>query len=131
MSETDGRVPGKRVLIVNDSVDTAKMMSLLLNLEGFETRTAFDGVKALEVAFEFLPEVVLLDLTLPGKTGQEVALELRENNATAGALIIAISGYGDQDAPPGCDRLLVKPVDHRVLRALLDAPAVEHGLPLA
>ena len=49
MSETDGRVPGKRVLIVDDSVDTAKMMSLLLNLEGFETRTAFDGVKALEV----------------------------------------------------------------------------------
>jgi CheY-like chemotaxis protein len=56
---------------------------------------------------------VLLDLTIPGMTGQEVALKPRENNATAGALIVAISGYGDQDAPSGCDRLLVKPVHHK------------------
>ena len=75
--------------------------------------------EALEVARGLRPEVVLLDLTLPDMAGQEVAAELRKDEATAGALIVAVSGYDGQGVPQGFDHLLVKPVDHDALRSLL------------
>ncbi|MHC5538874.1 response regulator, partial [Singulisphaera rosea] len=103
----------------DDSVDTAKMMKLLLKREGFDARTAYDGPQAIEVSASFQPEIVLLDLTLPGMSGQEVAAELRKNEASADTLIVAISGYGDRGVPPGFDHLLVKPLDHDALLNLL------------
>lgn len=121
MNATDGCASGKRVLIVDDSVDTVRMMKVLLKREGHEARTAHDGTEALEIAGSFHPEIVLLDLMLPGMTGQEVAAELRKGEAAGGALIVAVSGYGDQGVPPGFDQLLVKPLDHDALRKILGA----------
>ena len=123
MTDDPGTPAGKRVLIVDDSVDTARMMKILLKHAGHDTRTAYDGEEALQVAGEFLPEVVLLDLTLPGLSGQEVATHLRANPAQARTLIVAVSGYEDQGIPPGFDDLLVKPVDHDALLAVIAAGA--------
>jgi CheY-like chemotaxis protein len=119
MRAEEGRGPGKRILIVDDSVDTARMMRLLLKREGYDTRAAFDGPEAIEAARSYLPDVVLLDLTLPSMGGAEVAAELRKVEGLAELTIIAITGYGQDGAPPACDRLLVKPVDHEVLMKLL------------
>ena len=116
---------GKRVLIVDDSVDTVQMMKILLKGEGYQGRTAYNGGEALDAARSFLPEVVLLDLTLPDMSGQDVAAELRKDESTAGALIVAISGYDEQGVPQGFDHLLVKPVDHDALISLLESRAAQ------
>ena len=112
---------GRRVLVVDDDPDCATVLRILLRREGFDARTASDGHEALAKAADFLPDVVLLDLTLPGMSGEEVAAELRKNGATAGALVVAVSGYGDQPRPPGFDHAIVKPVDHDTLLKLLHA----------
>ncbi len=119
MSPQDVSTRGTRVLVVDDSADTARMMKVMLKRAGFEVRTAHDGPGAIETAGRFLPAIVLLDLALPGMSGQEVAAELRANEPLADALIVAISGYGDQGVPPGFDHLLVKPVDHDDLLRLI------------
>ena len=120
MSEINGRPAGIRVLIVDDNVDSAKLMKIILNFNGYETRIAYDGVEALTAAVEFKPEIILLDLGLPGKTGQDVAIELRKDHFMTDVLIIAVSGYSDVGVPPGIDYLFVKPVDHNKLMALLE-----------
>jgi CheY-like chemotaxis protein len=119
MSAQEGRVPGKRVLIVDDSVDTARMMKLLLEYEGHDVRTAHDGLKALKAAGDFLPEVVLLDLMMPGMSGREVAEALRKDGAVSRTLIVGVSGYDEDGIPPGFDHLMVKPVDHGALLRLI------------
>jgi CheY-like chemotaxis protein len=131
MIAKEGVHQGKRVLVVDDSIDTARMMKILLKQAGYEARTAYDGEDALRVAGDFLPDIVLLDLTLPVMTGQEVAAELRNDGRFSGALIVAISGYGDQGVPPGFNHLLVKPVDHDALRAMLSSFDARHGLTAA
>ena len=120
MSEINDQPAGIRVLIVDDNVDSAKMMKMILKLNGYEARTAYDGVEALTAAAEFKPEIILLDLGLPRKAGQDVAIELRNDQVMAEALIIAVSGYSDIGVPPGIDYLLVKPVDHDRLMSLLE-----------
>jgi CheY-like chemotaxis protein len=75
MGPRDGQDPGMRVLIVDDNVETTTLMRALLDRSGFDARTAHDGEEALRNAGEFLPEVVFLDLGLPGMSGREVALE--------------------------------------------------------
>jgi CheY-like chemotaxis protein len=120
MSEINEQPPGIRVLTVDDNVDSAKMMKMILDLNGYETRIAYDGVEALTAAVEFKLEIILLDLGLPRKAGQDVAIELRKDRVMADALIIAVSGYSDIGVPPGFDFLLVKPVDHDKLMSLLE-----------
>ncbi|MEW4566238.1 response regulator [Tautonia sp. JC769] len=120
MSDQDDPAPGTRVLIVDDNVDTVRMMKILLKRKGFQVQTANDGAEALNAAATFRPEVVLLDLTMPGMSGQAVASALREGATTADALIVAVSGYGDQGVPEAFDHLLVKPVDHEALMTLLE-----------
>jgi Response regulator receiver domain len=82
-----------RLLIVEDNVDTARMIKVLLKQEGYEARTAFDGPEAIEIARLFRPHAVLLDLTLPGMSGSEVAGELRNLPELSGCVLIAISGW--------------------------------------
>ena len=95
MGSRNGQDSGMRVLIVDDSVETAKLTKVILDQSGFNTRTAFDGEEALRVAGEFLPEAVFLDLALPGMGGQEVALELRMIPALVDAMIVVVSGYNE------------------------------------
>ena len=115
---------GKRVLVVEDNVDSAETMQLILSISGYDARTAYDAVTALEVAREFKPQVVLLDIGLPGKSGYEVARELRDLPQTEEALLVALTGYGYEEdrkraADAGFDVFKVKPVAPDELQALL------------
>jgi CheY-like chemotaxis protein len=114
---------GRRVLIVEDNQDTAAMMDLLLTEWGQETRVAHDGPSALEMAAEFKPEVVLLDIGLPKLHGYEVARRMRQQPWAREALLVAITGWGAeadrQGEAAGIDHRLLKPVDPAALRGLL------------
>lgn len=115
------RAPGRRVLVVDDSLDAAKMMKLILNQEGYEVRTAHDGPDALEAAKDQPPDIVLLDVELPTMGGVEVAMELRTTEGLEDVTIVAVSGYGRQDLPDPSpfDHHLTKPVDpERLVRFL-------------
>jgi CheY-like chemotaxis protein len=118
-------VNGKaRVLAVDDDVDTAQGMAILLNLAGHEVLTAHDGPAAIEVARTCRPQIILLDLGLPGLSGDEVARRLREEPASKDALIIAISGYGQEEdrhrtRAAGFDHHLTKPIRYDELFTLL------------
>jgi CheY-like chemotaxis protein len=105
----------RRILVVDDSQDAAESLALLLGTKGHDLRTAYNGEAALEVVDAFRPEVVLLDIGLPRMDGYEVARQLRKRPETEHALLIALTGYGqDQDrrhsAQAGFDYHLVKPV---------------------
>ena len=114
----------RRILIVDDNTDSARSLAILQSRRGHETRTAFTGPDALTAAAEFLPEVVLLDIGLPGMDGFEVARNIRTMPALKGALLIAMSGYGrDEDRAEaklaGFDEYMVKPVELTQLREWL------------
>jgi signal transduction histidine kinase len=112
-----------RVLVVDDNVDAADTLATLVRLSGHEVRTAYDGPAALVAAQEYRPEVVLLDIGLPGLDGYEVARRLRCQTEGEHVLIAAVTGYGqDQDRSrsqqAGFDAHLVKPVELAALHAL-------------
>jgi PAS domain S-box-containing protein len=106
---------GKRVLLVDDSIDAATAMALLLEADGFDVRTAHDAHEALIVSETFAPQIVLLDIGLPGMDGYALAGEMRARQTTADALLIAVTGYGQahdrqRSKDAGFDHHLVKPV---------------------
>ncbi len=114
----------RRVLVVDDNPDSAETLALLARTWGHEVQTAPDGYAALEQAAEFAPDVVLLDIGLPGMDGYEVARRLRELPSAMSARIFGITGYGmekdrqlSKDA--GIDDHLVKPIDIDKLEKLL------------
>ncbi len=113
------------VLVVDDNVDTADGLSKLLALLGHDVKTAYDGLQALEMAKMLWPEVILLDLGLPGVDGYEVARQLRQHECCRSTLMVAISGYGQEEdrrksKESGFDHHLTKPVDYNALVAVLD-----------
>jgi CheY-like chemotaxis protein len=117
-------VRGLRVLAVDDNHDSADSLALWLELAGHDVRTAYSGPQALDVAAEFLPAVILLDIGMPGMNGYDVARRLREQPATRTALLVAMTGWGqDEDRQrsqeAGFDQHLVKPVDPESLKDLL------------
>jgi CheY-like chemotaxis protein len=107
------RVP-LRILVVDDSTDSTRMLAVLLKREGYETRTAFDGPSAIEAATLHRPDVVLLDLTLTGLSGVEVATELRCITALSSCILVAVSGSGEErlPCPSPFDHHFMKPVNH-------------------
>jgi CheY-like chemotaxis protein len=115
-----------RVLVVEDNLDSADMMNFMLKLGGHEVRTAHDGPAALEAIRAFQPQVVLCDIGLPGMNGYEIAGRLRAAPEFAQTLLIALTGYGQEEArrrakEAGFDYHLVKPVKPDALNALLDS----------
>lgn len=114
----------RRVLVVDDNMDLAESLALLLRSKGYDVEVAYDGPAALEAAVSFKPEAVLLDIGLPGLDGFQVAGELRLRPPTESALIVAVTGYGQEDdqrrsREAGFDHHLVKPVDPQVIYELL------------
>jgi CheY-like chemotaxis protein len=104
-----------RVLVVDDNVDAAQMLGVLLRLLGHDVTLAHDGPSALALAASAPPELVLIDIGLPGMDGYAVAAALRQNGL-AGASLVAVTGYGRKDdisrsRQAGFDHHLVKPVD--------------------
>jgi CheY-like chemotaxis protein len=118
-----------RVLVVDDNADAARSLSMLLEMKGHEVQTCYDGPTALRAVEVFGPEVVLLDIGLPGMDGFEVARRLREQTVPRQPLLVALSGYGQAEdqrrsREAGFDHHLVKPADPEVLTALFaSAPA--------
>jgi PAS domain S-box-containing protein len=115
---------GLRVLVVDDDQAVAESMVMFLELEGHEVRSANSGEAALRLCQEFLPQVALLDIGLPGDDGCVVARKIRRLPGGAGLKLIAVSGYGDEKAQArslnaGFDAHLVKPVDPEKLSILL------------
>jgi CheY-like chemotaxis protein len=118
---------GSRVLVVDDNTDTARGVSKLLKLLGHDVRVAHDGPAAIEAARAHCPDVVLLDIGLPAMDGYEVVRRLRTEECCKHALIVAVSGYGQDEArsrsrAAGFDHHLVKPVDYDALMALFAEP---------
>jgi len=114
----------RRVLVVDDNADAVASLAELLRLDGHDVREATDGREALAQADEFQPEVVLLDLGLPGLDGWEVATALRRRAGGGRALLVAISGYGRSEdrarsLASGIDLHLVKPVEPGRIRELV------------
>lgn len=113
-----------QILIVEDDEDTARTMAVLLERAGHGVRIAADGPSALHDAEASEPDVVLLDVGLPGMDGHEVSARLRARKGKP-PLIVAITGYGDdaavrRSAQSGIDLHIVKPVDPARLQQLLN-----------
>jgi PAS domain S-box-containing protein len=114
----------QKILVVDDNIDAAETMVMLLELSGHDTRTAFGGQQALDVASAFCPDVVFLDIGLPGMNGYEVARHLLTNPATASAKLIALTGWGTEEdirksKAAGFHAHLTKPVDPNAVDAIL------------
>ena len=113
-----------RILVVDDNVDSAEAMAASLRIEGHHAEAAYDGETAIEKAKNSNLDAVLLDIGLPGISGLDVARILRTLPQTQHALLIALSGYGQQEdrqrsLEAGLDHHLTKPVDPRTLSSLL------------
>jgi PAS domain S-box-containing protein len=116
--------PGRRILIVDDNVDAAESLALLLVLKGHDARAVYDGPSAVGLAAAFCPQLVLLDLGMPGMDGYEVARRLRQQPGLEGAVLVALTGWGQQEdrrrsRQAGFDHHLVKPVESGKLDELL------------
>ena len=126
-TRSDGDVladSARRVLVVEDNADAREALTMLLEETGHDVRAAADGMEALSQAEQFIPDVVLLDIGLPGLDGYEVARQLRASPRSADALLVAITGYGQPEdralaRAAGFDYHLLKPVESRRLFDLL------------
>ena len=121
----------RRILVVDDNADAADSLAVLLGIWGHNAKIAHDGVAALEIAREFEPELVFLDIELPKMNGYEVARRLREQAGPARAKLIALSGYGaerdrQRSKEAGFALHLVKPVDPKSLSAAIDSVLTSH-----
>jgi CheY-like chemotaxis protein len=114
-----------RILVVDDNRDAAESMKVLLKLMGAEVATAFDGLEALEVAANFRPSAVLLDIGMPKLHGYDTARRFRQEEWGRDVVIVALTGWGrDEDRrqaeEAGFDGHLIKPVHVGALRQLLE-----------
>jgi len=116
-------LPWQRVLVVDDNVDAAESLSLLLGGAGAEVRVAHDGMEALRIADGFRPELVLMDIAMPRLNGLQTSRTLKQQPWAGSLVICAITGYGQTDdrarsAAAGIDFHLVKPIDVQSLCAM-------------
>ncbi len=114
----------RRVLVADDNIDAADTIAMLLESWGCEVRTAYDGAGALTAAESFVPDLVLLDLGMPGMSGQTVCNRMRGTTWGVGIVIAALTGWGQEEdrrrtKALGFDHHLVKPADPEVLRKLV------------
>jgi CheY-like chemotaxis protein len=121
---TQSKASGRRVLIVDDNEDSANSLALILKLGGHETASVYSASAALECAVSFKPDVVLLDIGLPGMDGYEVAQKMRELPGLRDVRLVAVTGYGRSDdrlraRDAGFDDHLTKPVELPVLEKTL------------
>ncbi len=123
-----------RVLIVDDNVDAADALSEFLTLAGYQTRVAYDGRTAVEMAEILEPKVILLDLGLPYLSGHEVPARLRLMPWGRAARMIALTGWGQEDDKrrsfkAGFDEHLTKPVDpHRLIQRIIQLTRADANL---
>jgi PAS domain S-box-containing protein len=121
--------PPRRVLVVDDNRDAADSLALLLELNGHEVRTAYDGLAGVELARKFHPHVVLLDIGLPGLNGYDAARAMREEAQGGGVVLVATTGWGHENdkrraREAGFDLHLTKPISLDALDSVLNGSAV-------
>jgi len=114
----------QRVLIVDDNIDAADALALLLRISGYQTMTAHDGHEGLQASRTFEPHVVFLDIGLPGMNGYDVARRLRADEQTRAAYLVALTGWGSEEdrqrsSDAGFDLHLTKPVELQTLARVL------------
>lgn len=119
-------LPSRRILVVDDTVASAKMLTLVLKSLGQQVELCTDGPTALIKVLEFRPELIFLDIVMPGMNGYEVAVKLKSNTATAQIVLVALTGF-DQDADrklaleSGFDHHLTKPASMVALKEVIRA----------
>jgi signal transduction histidine kinase/CheY-like chemotaxis protein/PAS domain-containing protein len=131
-SETPGSVAGnghrsgpkRRALVVDDNVDSAESLAILLEATGNETRTAHDGMEAIAAAETFKPQVVFLDIGMPRLNGYDTARRIREQPWGRNMVLVAVTGWGQEEdrrrsKEAGFDAHLVKPADYTEVSRLL------------
>ena len=119
--------PARKVLVVDDNVDTAESTAMLLRLSGHQVHVAYDGASVLEQVDAFQPDVVLLDIGLPGIDGYEVARSIRARADHRSVVLVAVTGYGQakdrqRSRTAGFSHHLTKPFDLETLQALIAPP---------
>ncbi len=117
-------VSGLRVLVVDDNVDAALTLSMILEASGHITRVAHDGIAALAVAREFLPQVAFLDIGMPGLNGYETASAMRRTEGLEHTVLVALTGWGTESdrqrsSEAGFDHHLTKPAQLKAVQDLL------------
>ncbi len=123
-----------RLLVVDDNMDAADSLAMLLRLGLHEVQVAYTGPEALQAALNYRPDIILLDIGLPGLDGYQIAKRLRREPQTQKAVLIALTGYGqesdkEQARQAGFDHHLVKPVDPTQLQNLLALMVERESLP--
>ncbi|MDQ2823717.1 MAG: response regulator, partial [Pseudomonadota bacterium] len=113
-----------RILVVDDNVDGATMLSMMLSMSGHTIRTAFSGEEALLIAATFQPELVFLDLGMPGMNGFDVVRRFRSTAVLKGAFIVALTGWGAEEdrrksREAGFDFHMTKPAQPWAVDAIL------------
>jgi two-component system CheB/CheR fusion protein len=121
------RAARRRVLVVDDNIDAAESIAMILELAGYEVRCVYDGPSVLQAARMYHPDVVVLDIGLPGMSGYEVARQLREQPDFRRTPLVAVTGYGQEDdrrrsQDAGFDYHLTKPVNPDALQAFVARP---------
>ena len=106
------------ILIVDDNATNLKLAKVLLTAEGYRVRTAADAEQALEVLAEFVPQLILMDIQLPGMDGLELTRRLKLNPTTRDVTVVALTAYamkGDEEKAlaAGCSGYISKPIDTR------------------
>jgi CheY-like chemotaxis protein len=119
-----GSTVGRRILLVEDNFDLAESMAELLAMDGHIVNTAQDAASALDMLRKFEPDIVLLDVGLPGMDGYQVARRIRERTNRRNLVVITLSGYGEEEhcrlsIEAGCDDHLLKPLQPAAIRNLL------------
>jgi signal transduction histidine kinase/CheY-like chemotaxis protein len=119
-----GRPVAHRILVADDNRDAAESTGMLLRLMGNEVRTAYDGVEAVEQAAAFRPDVILLDIGMPKLNGYEAAKLIREQEWSAGTMLVAVTGWGQEEdkrrtSEAGFDCHFTKPLDPAALHKLV------------
>jgi PAS domain S-box-containing protein len=115
---------GKRLLVVDDNKDAADSLAMLLRLQGHEARVAYSGMAAVEMTKTYTPDVVFMDIGMPGMDGYEVARRLRQQPGLENVVLAALTGWGQKEdrrrtAEAGFDHHLVKPPDPKAMEGVL------------
>ena len=128
--DEDGAAParettGLQVLVVDDNADAAQMLAALLEMHGYSAQVAYTGLDGLASAVDMRPDVALLDIGLPDIDGHELARRLRASPELSGAMLVALTGYGQEEDrqrafAAGFDHHMAKPADIKKLLALLE-----------
>lgn len=133
MSEQTGlSAAAFRILVADDNVDAASCLAVLLEAMGNETRIAHDGIEAVRLAEAFQPDIILLDIGMPGLNGFDACSRIRAQPSSQGVFIVALTGWTQEETKQrsqqaGFDCYVIKPVESAMLEKILRDFAVKRG----